>query len=113
MMLTSPYSSSSEFWSGVAVSSSLRRSCQRVLERVGDHVRRLVDVPQPVRFVDHDQVPRRGRNVGGLAPRELVRADDDRMPSASNGLEVAVADRLVVRLRFEDPHGRKNFSVSS
>ena len=66
MKLTSPYSSSSEFCSGVAV----RRACavpgQRLLQRVGDDVGRLVDVPQAMRFVDDHEVPWHGVHVVAL-----------------------------------------------
>ena len=58
MKLTRPNSSSSEFCSGVAVSSSLLRARKRLLQGVGDDVRRLVDVAQAMRFVDDDEVPR-------------------------------------------------------
>lgn len=40
---------------------------QRQLERVGNDVRRFIDVAQPVSLVDHHQVPRYGLNVAGLA----------------------------------------------
>ena len=40
---------------------------QRLLERVGDDVRGLVDIAEAVGFVNHHEVPSRVRDVGGLA----------------------------------------------
>src|SRR5690606_1905291 len=52
---------------------------QRSLECVRDYIRRLVDVPQPVGFVDHYKIPRHGMDVCSLVPGKLVRANDNRV----------------------------------
>ena len=77
MKLTSPNSSSSEFCSGVAVRSSLCASCKGLLECVRDDVGRLVDIAQPVRFIDDDEIPGVFVDVRRLAAGELIGADDD------------------------------------
>ena len=46
-------------------------------DRISDFVCGLVDIAEPMRFVDNDKVPFRLLNVGLLRTRELVRADDD------------------------------------
>jgi len=79
---------------------------ERALQRVRDHVVRLVDVAQPVGLVDHDEIPRRSRDVARLAARELVRADHDGVRRIE-GSEHAALDRFVVGLRFEDPARQK------
>ena len=50
---------------------------QRQLERVGDDVRRLVDVAQAVRFVNDHQIPWLRMDICRLALGELVGADND------------------------------------
>ena len=77
MKLTSPNSSSKRILQRRRREQQLVLAGQRQLERVGDDVRRLVDVAQPVRFVDDHQVPRHGLNIACLALGELVGADDD------------------------------------
>ena len=62
---------------------------QRLLQRVGDDVRGLVDVAQPVRFVDDHRSHGTCCDVGRLVPGELVGADDD-LPSASKGRKLAL-----------------------
>src|SRR5437879_1364979 len=62
---------------------------QRQLQRVGYDVCWLVDVTQPMGFVDDHQIPWRSVNVRRLATRELVRADNDRV-FGFKGLEVAL-----------------------
>jgi hypothetical protein len=81
----------------------LAGQCQ--LERVGDDVRRLVDIAQPVRLVDHNQVPRHGLNVAGLALGELIGADDDF--GHFKRAELALPDRGVIGLGFENPAGQE------
>src|SRR5437867_3612502 len=62
-----------------------RRGCEqerwhvfeRLLERVGDDVRGLIDVAQPMCLINHHQVPRRVVNVGSLLARKLVGANDN------------------------------------
>ena len=49
-----------------------------MLDRARDLTGVLVDVPEPVRFVDNDKIPCRLLNVGLLRTRELIGADDDR-----------------------------------
>ena len=80
-------------------------ACQRQLERVGDDVRRLVNIAQPVGFVDHHEVPGQGVDVARLALREMVGADNDlgRLERA----ELALSDRNVVRLRLQDAARQK------
>ena len=46
-----------------------------VAQGAGDLVVFLVDVAQPVGFVDDHQIPRHSRDFGGATPGELVRAD--------------------------------------
>ena len=83
----------------------LAGQCQ--FEGVGDDVRRLVDVAQPVRFVDHHQVPRHGLNVAGLALGELIGTDDDFRHFKRT--ELALPDRSVIGLGFENPAGQEEF----
>src|SRR3989442_1202319 len=42
------------------------------LECVRDNIRRLVDVAEPMRFVDDHEVPRRVAYIGSLAASELI-----------------------------------------
>ena len=50
---------------------------QHCLQRVRDDVGRLVNIPEPVRFINHDQIPRHRGDVRGLVAGELVGADYD------------------------------------
>ncbi len=79
---------------------------QGALDGVGDHLGRLVDVAQPVGLVDHHQIPGRGRDIACLAPGELIGADDDGV-LALKWPVVSLADRLVVRLRFQNLAGEE------
>jgi hypothetical protein len=79
---------------------------QRQLERVGDDVRGLVDVAQPVGFFHHHDVPGRLMNVRGFVPGELIGADDD-LPVGLKRPESAGLDRLVVGLGLENPARQK------
>ncbi len=78
---------------------------QGLLERIGDDVRRLVDVAEAVRFVNHHQIPRHGLDVAGLALGELVGANNDL--GCLEGADLALADGGVVRLGFEDAARQK------
>ena len=75
---------------------------QRQLERVGDDVGRLVDVAQPMGFVDDDEVPWRRSDIGRLAARKLIGADDDGVLHLER-LKIPLFDCLVVGLRFQYP----------
>ena len=77
MTLTRPNSSSSEFCSGVAVSSSFGQRAVASAMLRGDLVGRLVDVPQAMGFVDDHHVPRHAAISVRLGGGEVVRADDD------------------------------------
>ncbi len=48
---------------------------ERFLDRFGDDVACLVNVAQPVRLVEHNQIPVDVLNVGSLGLCKLVRAD--------------------------------------
>ena len=48
---------------------------QRLFERPGNDVAGFVDVPQAVRFVEHDQISVDGLDVVGFGFRKLVRAN--------------------------------------
>ncbi len=115
---SSPNSSISSFWSGVAVSSSFGRSSQRVAERPADLVARPVGVAEPVRLVDDHQVPReladqlRARPAAkgwlemtgtgwsnGLWPARTVR------PSTTSDVEVELLEQLRLPLRPQRRRG--------
>ena len=76
-----------------------------VLDRIGDFVPRLVDVPQPMRFVNHYQVPLGLPHVHVLRPGELVRTEDDLW--LIEGIQVSVFDFLIESFRFDDCRGEK------
>ena len=78
---------------------------ERTLEGVGDDVGRLVDIAEPVGFVDHHQIPRGVGYVGCLAAGKLVGADDDFV--GFKWTEVALLDCGVVRLGLENPAGQE------
>ncbi len=46
------------------------------LDRFGDDVAGLVNIAQPVRLVEHDQIPVDALDVGSLGLGKLVRAND-------------------------------------
>jgi hypothetical protein len=54
-----------------------------------------------MRFVDHDQIPRCGLNVGCFVPRKLVGADDDTV-RADERAEITRIDLGVVRLGLNE-----------
>ena len=49
-----------------------------VLDGVGDPVGRLVNVPEPVRLVDHNEIPIHLADVGVVGAGEVVRANNYR-----------------------------------
>ena len=50
-----------------------------VLDGVGDAVGRLVDIPEPVRLVNHDEIPIHLADVGVVWAGEVVGANDYRL----------------------------------
>ena len=96
MMLTRPKSSSSEFWSGVAVNSSLSNGARALL------------IALPILFEGLYTLRRRWassmtarfhatrRNVGLFCPSELVRTDDN-LRAVESGIQVPVSNLLVGR----------------
>src|ERR1043165_2576775 len=79
------------------------RGCS--LDRADDRVRHLVlrlfDVSKTMRFVDHDEIPRRGPFLFRLRRSEVVRAEDDAILDLERILR-AVLLREVERPCFED-----------
>src|SRR5215204_4889378 len=75
-------------------------------ERVSDDIRRLVDITQTVRLVDHHEIPRSISYVRGFVASELVRADNNRIFNLKRA-EVAQFDNLVVVARFQDSARQK------
>ena len=59
---------------------------------------RLVYVAQSVRFVDHDEIPRRLPHIRFFGTRELVRTNDGGV--ALKRIQVPAAHRLVKRAGF-------------
>jgi len=73
---------------------------ERLLQCVGNDVRRLIHIPQPVCFINDHKVPVRGTDIRCFTARELVRANDDVLDV--EGLGVALLDRSIIGLGFED-----------
>src|ERR1700730_4581995 len=65
----------------------------------------LVDISQPVRLVEYDEVPLPARHIEGLGRRKLVGCDDD-TAVLQERLRGTLFPRLVVRSAFED-NGRQ------
>ena len=69
-------------------------------DRFGDDVAGFVNIAQPVRFVEHDQIPVDVLNVGSLGLGKLVRADDRprlwQTGSQEGVLVFLLTDRIVV-----------------
>ena len=84
---------------------------QGSLEHVGDDVRGLVNIPQPVGFVDHHEIPRSPMDIGGLVAGKLVGANDHRILLRLEGTETAHPDRGVVGLRLQNGAGQEEFLV--
>jgi hypothetical protein len=70
------------------------------LDGVGNLVAGLVDVSQPVCFVNDNQIPRRLPNISLFGPGELVGAKNNL--GLVEWIEVAAFDFLVEGLGFED-----------
>ena len=79
---------------------NLGRVCKRGLERPANAIVGAVDVPQAVRLVDDDQIPRDDHQFVGLPRGKLIRADDERL--LLEGTAHAVFLQLVVVLSFKD-----------
>ena len=80
---------------------SVQEGCPTVAqEQTGNH-------PSGAAEVDHYQIPRHSLNIAGLALGELIRADDDF--GHFEGAELALPDRGVIGLGFENPAGQKEF----
>ena len=77
----------------------LLASCQGVFELVTGHVAWLVDIAQAVSLVHDHKVPRNGANLGILACREIVGADDDGIIDVE-WVDLASSLRLVERARL-------------
>jgi hypothetical protein len=82
----------------------LRIGHHGVLDRKRDLAGRLVDVPEPVRLVDDDQVPRGLSKVGVLRAGELVRAENDRR--LVEGVHAPASDSLVEGPALQDQGGQ-------
>ena len=78
MMLTSPYSSMSEFWSGVAVSSSFGALDSAVLIALAVFAPGLKTLRRRCASSRITRSHGTTRQLGGLARRELIRAHDHR-----------------------------------
>ena len=75
---------------------------KRLLQNVGDDVVRLVNIPQPVGLINHDQIPLRALHIRCLIPGELVGAEQNGVRLGLERPEVALPDRGVVGPGFED-----------
>jgi hypothetical protein len=74
---------------------------ERLLEGVGDHVRGLVNISQPVGFINHHEIPWRRMDIGRLIARELVGANDN-VVTGLERLELSLPDCRIVRFGFEN-----------
>jgi len=84
-----------------------RRVLERLLQRIGDDVGWFVHVPQPVCFINHHEVPVHGANICSFTACELVRADNDVL--GMEGMAIALLDRGIIRLGFEDTARQEEF----
>ena len=66
------------------------------LDRFGDDIACLVNVAQPVRFVEHDQIPVDVLDVRSLGLCKLVRADDRPGRHQEGILVFLLTDRVVI-----------------
>lgn len=82
-----------------------RRILERLFQCIGNDVRRLIHIPQPVRFINDDKVPVRGPDIRCFTARELVRADNDVLNVER--LAVALLERRIIRPGFQDPTRQK------
>ena len=76
-----------------------------MLDRLADFVVGLVDVAEPVRFIDDHQIPGRLADVRLLGPRKLVGADHDAV--ALKRIQVSGADRLIECLGLQNGGGQE------
>ena len=79
---------------------------QRRLESIGNDVGRFVDVAQPMRFVNDDQVPRGSGDIRRLGASEVVGADDDGVFDFKR-TKISLLDCLVIGLRLQYPARQK------
>ena len=85
----------------------LRHVCERTLECSSDPVVGAIYVPQPVGFVDDDEVPRDDHQFVSMARRELIRADDKGF--LFEGTAHAVFLHLIVVTSFKNYGRQKEF----
>jgi hypothetical protein len=68
----------------------------------------LVNVPEPVGFIEDDEVPAGQGEVIGLLGTELVRSDDNMVVDLEGPL-VSLLRALAVALRFENSRRKAEF----
>ena len=75
---------------------------KRLLQDVGYDIVWLVNIPQPVGFINDHQIPFGSLNIRGFVPGELVGTKQDGVCLGLEGPEIALPDSGVVGLGFED-----------
>lgn len=78
-----------------------------ILDGVGNFAGRLVNIAQPVRFVDYRQIPRRLFEVWSLCPCKLVGAYHNLV--AVEWIEIARLDIVIECFGFEDARRQEEF----
>ena len=112
MTLTRPKSSRREFCSGRRGEENFGEAGNGVFDGVGDAVGRLVNIPQPVRLVNDNQIPVHLTDVNVVGAGEVVGANDDRS-GWLNGLRFPFRICSLKVLVSRMTEGRKNLSVNS
>ena len=82
-------------------------ACQRHFESFGDHIRRLVDITQPMGFVNYYQIPWNRLDILSLALGELIGTDNDFWCLKRPKLPLLDGD--IVGFSFKDAAGQEEF----
>src|SRR5690606_35469815 len=81
---------------------------ERLLEDVSDDIGWLVNIAQTMRFIDHNEIPRRAMDIRGLVAGELVRSNDESVVDLERA-EAIGANGGDVGLGLKGGAGQKKF----